>query len=143
MRVSLLPEGSASLCEKSEKVSYKEALEIVKKLRWIIAHAPWGNPVGMAAPQIGINKRVFVALNKAYINPTLVRFNLGGTSIMSEGCYSIPHQAFSVKRHDQVRVTYTNEAGDRVVETLHGWEARVVQHEYDHIEGILIDSPRP
>lgn len=102
--------------------------------------------VGLAAPQIGVSRSVFVAELAAQdgatrtvvaLDPVLTR--LGAPSVWGdEGCLSIPGRGFRVARHDQVLLEYTDLAGVRRTETLRGWDARVVQHECDHLAGVLI-----
>ena len=107
--------------------------------------------IGMAAPQLGILKRVFVTeIRKTktrksgldgfrvFINPKITRYSQK-TVPMYEGCGSIFHGNLfgEVSRPKNVDVEYTDENGDQHKERFRGLLARVVQHEYDHIEGIL------
>jgi peptide deformylase len=103
---------------------------------------------GLAAPQVFVSLRVFLAavlppVNEgdplgieAFINPRITRL----TDELAqdwEGCLSFPELLVLVPRHRAVRIEYLNaEAQPRVLE-LHDFAARVVQHEYDHIEGVL------
>lgn len=137
---SLLSPGTKSLYEMSTIAKSKEYKYIIKKLRWIIKNIPHGHPVGMAAPQIGINRRVFIAQNTAYINPVIKEYK--GIPLPSlEGCYSL--KAFdyrTVKRYREIVVEYTDEKGNWTRATLTGFAAVVVQHELDHLNGIVIDK---
>ncbi|WP_129408123.1 peptide deformylase [Marinitoga lauensis] len=96
--------------------------------------------VGLAAPQVGISKRFFIMDDgkqlRKVINPEIIEF-LGEETTFEEGCLSIPGIFLNVKRPEGVRVKYTNENGDIIEEELHEYTARIFQHEYDHLEGIL------
>jgi len=103
---------------------------------------------GLAAPQVFASLRVFLAGVlprpteqdppgiEVFINPTIVDFS-EETSSAWEGCLSFPELVVLVERHLAVRVEYLNEQGQARSLELTGFPARVVQHEYDHLEGIL------
>lgn len=138
MNVVLLKPGTPSLYTKSNDTRYYK--DIVNKLNHVIKNVPWGLAAGMAAPQIGINKRVFIALGKAYINPHIVRY-VGEPVSHTEGCFSL--EAFdyrSVSRYPTIWIIYKNIKGQRRSERVEGYRAQVIQHEYDHLEGIVIDK---
>jgi peptide deformylase len=110
--------------------------------------------VGLAAPQIGRGIRIFVidaspfaeegsdeyelltALKKTFINPIIIEES-GEEWGMEEGCLSIPEIRETVFRKEKVVIEYYNENWELVEETYTGLAARVIQHEYDHIEGVL------
>ncbi len=113
--------------------------------------------VGLAAPQIGKSIRVFVidgtelaeedpgmeGFKKAFINPKIVE-KTGELWAFTEGCLSLPNIRESVDRPEQVRVQYYDENFHFFDETYDGIRARVIQHEYDHLEGVLfIDKIAP
>ena len=104
--------------------------------------------VGIAAPQIGIMKRFFIAMphvdaedeetrDRIYvmINPEITYKE--GAQESSEGCLSVPGLHENVVRQDGVKIKYLDENFNEKEETLTGAASRVVQHEYDHLEGIL------
>lgn len=104
--------------------------------------------VGLAAPQVGVPRRlVVIRLPKEYdedwpeglaltlINPELVRF--GGEQIGDEGCLSIPGWAGPVRRYDRVTVKALDLDGKEVRIKANAYLARVLQHEIDHLDGIL------
>ncbi|GAB4379101.1 MAG: peptide deformylase [Calditrichia bacterium] len=107
--------------------------------------------IGLAAPQVNVLKRIFVIdlslINeewsaKAYINPEIL--SAEGTDNMEEGCLSIPGIRSDVVRPFKINVRYLTLEGQPVEEELDGLLARVFQHEYDHLEGILfIDKIAP
>ncbi|MEW7280756.1 peptide deformylase [Aquimarina sp. 2201CG1-2-11] len=113
--------------------------------------------VGLAAPQIGLSIRIFVVdaspfsedeelseeqanqlkdFKKVFINPTIIE-ETGDEWAFSEGCLSIPDVREDVFRHDTIKISYFDENFKEHVETYDGLAARVIQHEYDHVEGIL------
>lgn len=99
--------------------------------------------VGLAAPQLGISQRVLVyrlgadAPLTALVNPE-VEWTSEDTETMEEGCLSIPAVHVDVGRPVHVRVSAVDETGaERMVEAS-GLEARVIQHEIDHLDGVLI-----
>jgi peptide deformylase len=99
--------------------------------------------VGLAAPQLGISQRLLVyrvgpdAPVIALVNPAL-EWTSEQQEILEEGCLSIPGVQVDVERPVHVRVRARDEEGeDRLVEAS-GLEARVIQHEMDHLDGVLI-----
>lgn len=113
--------------------------------------------VGLAAPQVGKSIRLFVmdadpfadeepelaGFKKVFINP-LVLEEKGDIWTFNEGCLSIPKIREDVNRHSEVTVEYYDENWELHEETFKGMAARIIQHEYDHLEGILfIDHINP
>ncbi len=104
--------------------------------------------VGLAAPQVGESLRVFVVdttpmeddeedgLKRAFINPIMIE-ELGEEWAFEEGCLSIPGIRADVNRKPQIKIEYFDENWELHEETFDGMKARVIQHEYDHIEGKL------
>jgi peptide deformylase len=99
----------------------------------------WGEPVGLAAPQVGRNLRVFIALNQAYINPELTPVEEAGTTVHDEGCYSLEKDRYDykVRRYNEIVLRWQNKKGKWRQERIKGFRAQVIQHEYDHLEGRL------
>ncbi|MDH7601591.1 MAG: peptide deformylase [Armatimonadota bacterium] len=102
--------------------------------------------LGLAAPQIGVPKRVFVYDSEdgphALINPRLIKGS--GEQISVEGCLSIPGLQGEVKRYETVTVEGLNENGKKVRIRAQGLLARVFQHEMDHLDGTLfVDKADP
>ena len=98
------------------------------------------NGVGLAAPQMGVLQRVVVIgpdgiKPTALINPRVVKAE--GEQIGQEGCLSIPGLYGDVKRAMYVEVEALDRKGREVIFELEGMPARVVQHEIDHLDGIL------
>jgi peptide deformylase len=99
--------------------------------------------VGLAATQVGVLHRVLVyrvaqqAPVAALVNPEIEWFG-NETETMEEGCLSLPAVLVDVERSIHVRVRALNEAGDQILVEASGLEARVIQHEIDHLDGVLI-----
>jgi len=99
--------------------------------------------VGLAAPQLGISQRVLVyrvgpdAPVIGLINPEL-EWSSREEETLEEGCLSIPGVAVDVERPVYVRVRARDEEGDERLVEASGLEARVIQHELDHLDGVLI-----
>lgn len=103
--------------------------------------------VGIAAPQIGVNKRIIaLTLLKTYDDesaPTIAMFNPRITSMSdacetdNEGCLSVPGETGDVARASEIRVEYQDRTGTDKSMIFKGLTARIVQHEVDHLDGIL------
>ena len=99
------------------------------------------NGIGLAAPQIGVNLRVFVVKDEEgrmtiLINPQ-IRKSSPQMKCSEEGCLSFPGRHELVRRSMEVILRFLDEGGKVQVKTFSGWMARVVQHEVDHLDGIL------
>ncbi len=115
--------------------------------------------VGLAGPQIGIGKRIFIVdgspfaesedgeqiddellalkgFKKVFINP-IIEEESGDLWPFAEGCLSIPGIREDVERKSNIKISYFNENWQFREESYQGISARIIQHEYDHIEGIL------
>jgi peptide deformylase len=130
----------AILTQKSEPVSMEEAQEIITDLL-DTAQAHIDECVGLAAPQIGVNKKVIVIRNGhdsfvPMINPVVVR-KIGKKFLNNEGCLSLEGTR-NVERYPSVLVGYTDKNGKRVTKTFNGIYSIIIQHETDHLNGILI-----
>ncbi|MDP2736289.1 MAG: peptide deformylase [bacterium] len=96
--------------------------------------------VGLAAPQIGKNIRLAVVNSKdgifCLINPKYVKKSWA-RELAQEGCLSIPGVFGKVKRHKKISLTYYNQDEKKTKLTAGGMMARVIQHEIDHLDGVL------
>ncbi|MFH1145740.1 MAG: peptide deformylase [bacterium] len=95
---------------------------------------------GMAAPQLG-NPIRMLAVNepegaKIYINPVIHKYSLFQNSF-EEGCFSVPDVFGLVRRPRSIKLSYLTETGEKIKETVDGLLARVLQHEVDHLDGVL------
>ena len=140
------------------KVLKKEAKPIEKdheKLEELIANM-WdtmynANGVGLAGPQVGLSLRIFMVdtaqmekdedeikkgIKKTFINAEILEEE-GEFWAYEEGCLSIPHIRGDVERQKKIKIKYFDENFVEHIEEYDGINARVIQHEYDHIEGKL------
>ena len=106
--------------------------------------------LGLAAPQIGKSIRIFVIDGKpaAEDEPALAEFKKvfinahitersGDLQPMNEGCLSIPNLREEVVRESHIRINYYDESWEYHDEVYDGYRARIIQHEYDHLDGIM------
>lgn len=97
--------------------------------------------VGLAANQVGVGKRILVACVGEetvleLINPHLIKSE--GEELGFEGCLSVPGQYGEIPRCTSITISALDRNGKPVLFRLHGLAARIVQHELDHLDGILI-----
>ncbi len=126
---------------------YPDLLTLIENM-WDTMYNAKG--VGLAAPQIGLSIRLFLidtiqmmeegkeeeGVKKAFINAQILEEE-GDEWNYEEGCLSIPKLTGDVSRKEQVTIKYFDENFNEHTETFDGIHARVIQHEYDHIEGVL------
>jgi peptide deformylase len=100
--------------------------------------------VGLAAPQVGLRKRILVLNatgdekdNLALVNPTIVARS-GPETLFDEGCLSFPGIYAEIKRPDRCTVRAFDPAGREFEKEYSGFESRIIQHEFDHLEGVLL-----
>ena len=123
-------------------------LDIIEDLKETLL---FGTGLGISAPQVGVNKRIIVLGAKkenikyndaeevpitTMINPTWKKLS-EETDIQYEGCISVPMIRGKVERFKNIEVTYYNEKGEKIVKNLNGFFARLVQHECDHLKGVV------
>lgn len=114
--------------------------------------------IGLAAPQIGKGIRLFVVdgtpldeeeeedmsgFKKVFINPEILD-EMGNSWAFEEGCLSIPNIRENVSRQETIRIRYVDELWNTKEEEYSGIKARIIQHEYDHLDGkLFIDYLSP
>lgn len=156
MILPIIPYGNPVLRKVAEDFQMGDA-ELKELIANMFETMYAANGVGLAAPQIGMAIRLFVVdgrpmneedeedenfdpslidFKKAFINPTILEEE-GEEWVMEEGCLSIPGIRGEVERPEKVLIHYFNENGEEKEEWYDGLAARIIQHEYDHIEGIL------
>lgn len=108
------------------------------------------NGVGIAAPQVYVSRRVIIVASRpnirypdapemdaiVMINPEIIQRS-DRQVLGEEGCLSVPNERGHVARAEVIRVSYQTLAGDSVEQEFSGFPARIVQHEIDHLDGIL------
>ena len=148
--------GDPVLRKKAKEISedYPKLKELIENM-WETMYGAYG--VGLAAPQVGLPIRIFLVdtspfaedeelseedkkelagLKKVFINPKILEES-GDEWAFNEGCLSIPDIREDVFRKPEIKIEYYDEDFNKQVEKYKGIAARVIQHEYDHIEGIL------
>ncbi len=150
----ILQSGDPKLREISKPVAKIDAkiLEIIKDLRDTLKLQKDPEGVGLAAPQIGKNLRIFVAiykdLDRVVINPEIIETKLEKTKTVNkdpkkakqeilEGCLSLPNYYGPLKRIGSIKIKYLNELGKEVQEEFKNFDAQIILHEIDHLNGIL------
>ncbi|MFN4189459.1 MAG: peptide deformylase [Pseudothermotoga sp.] len=130
--------GDPVLRKKAKEVeNIDENIKVLIKELFETMYATDG--IGLAAPQIGVSLRIFVmddGTPRALINPVIV-FKSAETNIAEEGCLSVPEVFENVERSNEIVIRYTDINGKNIEEKLSGYSARVAQHEYDHLDGVL------
>ena len=144
--------GDPVLGNISEEVDIKninqEILELIEDLKETL---DFGIGVGIAAPQVGVNKRIIVVGAKlekihyndaeeipvtAMINPSWRKLS-EDTDIQYEGCMSVPEIRGKVERYKKIELSYYTVQGEKITKEISGFFARLIQHECDHLEGIV------
>jgi peptide deformylase len=156
MILPIVAYGDPVLRKKCKEITpeYPNLKELIENM-WETMYQAYG--VGLAAPQIGLPIRIFIIdptafadddsleeqekevlsnLKKVFINPVIVSEE-GEEWAFNEGCLSIPDVREDVFRKSTITIEYQDEDFNKHTETYDGIAARVIQHEYDHIEGIL------
>ena len=156
MILPIIAYGTPILKKKCREIdlSYKDLDDLINSM-WETMYNASG--VGLAAPQIGKSIRLFIVdaspfsedkelditernklktFKEVFINPKIT-WSSSNLCSFNEGCLSIPDIREDVSREDQIEIEYQNEKFQNKTLKLSGLSARVVQHEYDHIEGIL------
>ena len=132
--------GNDLLRQKAEKIGKigADTAEIAKQMLEILKR---DKGVGLAGPQIGFMKRIFVAhiegdTERVFINPSILETS-HKTIKIEEGCLSIPGIYANIARSETIKVQAWNEKGRPFTLETTGILARVILHEYDHLEGVL------
>ncbi len=141
--------GDRILRQKTMEVTLEEGLEIGNKLKIVLEkyRTVTGFGRGLAAPQIGESKSVFVTfvndVHKIYINSKIIHTS-EKSNLYRETCLSCGFVSVDVKRPESVTVEYLDENGVTKTEEADSFLARLLQHEYDHLNGIVnLDRAEP
>lgn len=141
--------GDPVLKRKADDITkdHEGLAEIIENM-WETMYA--ANGIGLAAPQIGKSIRLFIVdatafedeepeladFKKVFINAQIVKED-GEKWTFNEGCLSIPKIREDINRHEEIVIEYLDENFKPHRDTYSGMAARIIQHEYDHIDGIL------
>src|SRR6478735_2818026 len=147
MILPIVAYGDPVLKKKAQDIdsNYKDLPKLIENMFETMYEA---HGVGLAAPQVGLGIRLFVVdgepldeenlkgFKKVFINPVILKEE-GSEWPYEEGCLSIPGIRAEVMRHHKLTIEYYDENWKKVKEVYDGLKARIIQHEYDHIEGVL------
>ena len=145
--------GGSVLRKKADKIK-RDEIDVKKLSDDMFETMENADGIGLAAPQIGISKRIFVVdgtmledekmknFKKVFINPTIISES-GEDWDFEEGCLSIPNIRENISRKTDIEITYFDENWNQFTEHFDGMRARVIQHEYDHIQGKLFTDYLP
>ncbi|MFW6257399.1 MAG: peptide deformylase [Prolixibacteraceae bacterium] len=149
MKYPITVYGDPLLRKKAKPVDKndEELKEIIENM-WETMY--YSDGIGLAAPQVGKSIRIFMIdatsgadeepelkdFKKVFINPEIIETS-GDKWVMNEGCLSLPEIREDVTRPDKVRIKYLDENFEEHEEEFEGFAGRIVQHEYDHLEGVL------
>ncbi|RLC35306.1 MAG: peptide deformylase [Candidatus Nealsonbacteria bacterium] len=128
------------LRKKAEEV--KELTEEIKNLGWdMVETLEVNDGVGLAAPQVGVSKRVIIVQTEKgpviLVNPKIIKKSREKET-MEEGCLSLPGIWLKIKRAKKVEAVAIDKEGKKIKINTEGLSARILQHEIDHLNGILI-----
>lgn len=149
MILPIMAYGTPVLKKRAEEISidYPELEKLIEDMFETMYEA---NGVGLAAPQIGKSIRLFIVdgspfaededdmedFCQVFINPTITEES-GQEWDFNEGCLSIPNIREEVSRKPKIHIKYQDEEFNTIEQEFDGTKARIIQHEYDHLEGIL------
>lgn len=147
---TIIKAGDPVLTSSSTMVTNFGSKELYDLIEYLFYNLEYYNGAGIAAPQIGENKRIFVygfAKNPRYpevesiektvlINPNIYSFSEEKNDFY-EGCLSLPNLRGLVSRSTNIRLKAQTKEGNILDKAFNGFEARIIQHEIDHLNGIL------
>ena len=145
--------GGSVLRKKADEIK-RDEIDVKKLSDDMFETMENADGIGLAAPQIGISKRIFVVdgtmledekmknFKKVFINPTIISES-GEDWDFEEGCLSIPNIRENISRKTDIEITYFDENWNQFTEHFDGMRARVIQHEFDHIQGKLFTDYLP
>ena len=143
MKILLVPDPILRQKAKKLKSITKEEIKIANQMMETMIKAPG---VGLAANQVGILKQIVTInfddkennkkANYILFNPSIIKYS-DQTVLMEEGCLSLPEQYAEIKRSKEIVVEYIDENKKIIKKEIDGYEARILQHEIDHLSGKL------
>lgn len=150
LKILTIPENEKALRTKSRELSVPELSsaeiqtfidEMIELASTYVTKEGWKS-VGLAAVQVGKSIRVFIAKDRrterftVYINPSVELLG-DATQVGLESCLSIPSTVGNVNRHKRIRISYLDRQGNHQTKKADGFEARILLHENDHLNGVL------
>ena len=142
LKILTIPDPRLKHKSSNIEVFDKELKTIVKNMYETLYVS--GNGIGLAAPQVDIRKRIVVIDLKedgksspiTFINPRIIKFS-DEKFVNQEGCLSVPEYYADVERAKEVEVEWFDDTGVKYKKTLSGLMSICIQHEIDHLDGIL------
>jgi len=142
MEIKLVKETDEVLRQTAEAWDFEKDGDPSDLIRDMARVMMENNGIGLAAPQVGIMKSIFVMGNQdklyACINPEIL--DATGNVMDLEGCLSFPELWLRVRRAETIKVRYQNVVGETIETEFTGLIARVYQHEKDHLSGVCFDT---
>ncbi len=152
----ILQSGDPILRKRAKPVQKvdKKTLEVIRDMKDTLNSQKEPEGVGLAAPQIGKSLQIFIAdyknFKRVVINPEIIKIHQKPSAEshkssvirhkskeILEGCLSLPYYYGPLKRAGEVKIKYLSEDGREITETFEDFEAQIILHEIDHLEGIL------
>jgi len=149
MILPIVAYGSKILRQETDEIdeNYENLAQLIENMFETMDSA---DGVGLAAPQVGYAIRLFIIdtspmkdddpeldnFRKVFINPIIIE-EWGKEWLFNEGCLSVPDIREDIKRKPNIRIEYYDENFKLKEEVFDGVKARVIQHEYDHLEGLI------
>lgn len=147
----IIQSGNPILRTKSKPIQKIDAkiLKLIQDLKDTLKVQKDPEGVGLAAPQIGKNLQLFLAdykdFKRVVINPKITAISNNKkeqkdkkkSKEILEGCLSLPHYYGPLKRSEKVTLEYLNEEGKKITEEFTGFNAQIILHEVDHLNGVL------
>ena len=150
MKLSLVTTPNPILNQKTQAVKQfdQRLLSIINEMKKILNSCTDPEGVGLAAPQAGLNLSLFLmkpyskSKISVFINPQIIELAKENSHRQDalEGCLSIKNTWATVKRAKWVVLKYQNETGNFFTKKFTGWEAQIIQHEMDHLQGVLFTN---
>ncbi|MDO8529449.1 MAG: peptide deformylase [bacterium] len=126
--------------KKAKKIKDPLDAEIQKLIKKMIETLQTAEGAGLAAPQVGKSIRLCIVRYEEntyiLINPQITSYSRA-TITREEGCLSFPGKFIPIKRAEKIKARYTDEKGNKIKTKAEGLFARIIQHEIDHLNGIL------
>jgi len=150
MKIVDIKHKALRLKSKNIKKIDKRILKLIEEMKTTLLSQSDPEGVGLAAPQVGKNLRIFIMhypedkiYTKVIINPKLILTKNQKQKVkrsekdILEGCLSLPHYYGPVERVNYIKLEYLDENNNKQIEEFKGFAAQIVQHELDHLEGKL------
>ncbi len=134
-------DDAAVLRKKASRIADPTSPEMIALVPKMIEAMRLADGTGLAAPQVGLSIRLFVIETGGRVtvvfNPVIIEYSEEKT-VSEEGCLSVPNEYFPIERFTRIRMEYQDIEGKKHIIDADGFLSTVLQHEYDHLDGVLI-----